>query len=161
MGRGRFERNGRDKPKAGAGKKMLSLERGSVNYPKKVKILLMNGNLHPCARIVPASTLSIIVNIHCFIDLFILVLNIGCILTVYIIGHGWVLVECSCCSVRNKRKARRMEIEGAKNSKTCQRCKNSYDPLSNTSFSCRIHPSFFVSRRHDDQKSFELHSLHI
>ena len=88
MGRGRFEGNGRDKPKAGAGK-MQSLERGSVNYTKKrVKIPLMNGNLHPCARIVPASTLSVMVNIHCFIDLFILVLNTGCMLTVYIIGHG-------------------------------------------------------------------------
>ena len=48
--------NGRDKPKAGTGK-MQSLERGSVNYTKKrVKIPLMNGNLHPCARIVPGSS---------------------------------------------------------------------------------------------------------
>ena len=161
MGRGRFEGNGRDKPKAGA-RKMQSLERASVNYTtKKIKILLMNRNLHPCARIVPASTLSVMVNIHCFIDLFILVLNIGCMLTIYIIGHGWVLVESACCSVKNKRTTRRMEIEGAKNSKTCQCCKTSYDPSSNTSSSCRIHPSFFVSRRHDDQKVFELPSLHI
>nr|XP_007131511.1 hypothetical protein PHAVU_011G019000g [Phaseolus vulgaris]ESW03505.1 hypothetical protein PHAVU_011G019000g [Phaseolus vulgaris] len=38
------------------------------------------------------------------------------------------------------------------NSKVCKRCKQSYDPNSNTSTSCRFHPSFFVCRRHDDQK---------
>ncbi|CAK9309052.1 unnamed protein product [Citrullus colocynthis] len=36
--------------------------------------------------------------------------------------------------------------------KLCQRCNRSYLPSSNSSFSCRFHPSFFVCRRHDDQK---------
>jgi hypothetical protein len=34
----------------------------------------------------------------------------------------------------------------------CQRCKMSFNKVSNTSSSCRFHPAFFVSRRHDDQK---------
>ncbi|KAL2921453.1 LIM and cysteine-rich domains protein 1 [Bienertia sinuspersici] len=38
--------------------------------------------------------------------------------------------------------------------KVCKRCKVSFTPSSNTSFSCRFHPSFFVCRRHDDQKRF-------
>lgn len=36
--------------------------------------------------------------------------------------------------------------------KLCRRCKASYDPSANTRLSCRFHPSFFVCRRHDDQK---------
>ncbi|XP_057970045.1 uncharacterized protein LOC131159296 [Malania oleifera] len=38
--------------------------------------------------------------------------------------------------------------------KVCKRCKQSYSPSSNTSSSCRFHPSFFVCRRHDDQKRY-------
>ncbi|CAD6335178.1 unnamed protein product [Miscanthus lutarioriparius] len=33
-----------------------------------------------------------------------------------------------------------------------RRCKTSYDPSANTRLSCRFHPSFFLCRRHDDQK---------
>ncbi|XP_048426945.1 uncharacterized protein LOC125471093 isoform X1 [Pyrus x bretschneideri] len=36
-----------------------------------------------------------------------------------------------------------------------KRCNDSYRASSNTSFSCRFHPSFFVCRRHDDQKRIE------
>ncbi|KAJ4829519.1 hypothetical protein Tsubulata_011999 [Turnera subulata] len=36
--------------------------------------------------------------------------------------------------------------------KTCKRCKQTFTQASNTSTSCRFHPSFFVCRRHDDQK---------
>ncbi|KAH9326492.1 hypothetical protein KI387_006670 [Taxus chinensis] len=42
----------------------------------------------------------------------------------------------------------------ANNFKTCKRCKSTFDPFSNSSSSCRFHPSFFVSRRHDDQKRY-------
>ncbi|KAL6972258.1 hypothetical protein U1Q18_031946 [Sarracenia purpurea var. burkii] len=35
----------------------------------------------------------------------------------------------------------------------CRRCKQSYKPSINNPSSCRFHPSFFVCRRHDDQKS--------
>ncbi|AQK61489.1 putative carbohydrate esterase [Zea mays] len=38
--------------------------------------------------------------------------------------------------------------------KTCRKCKASYDPSANTRLSCRFHPSFFVCRRHDDQKRY-------
>ncbi|XP_077235304.1 F-box only protein [Tasmannia lanceolata] len=38
--------------------------------------------------------------------------------------------------------------------RVCRRCKDTYHPHSNTSSSCRFHPSFFVSRRHDDQKRY-------
>ncbi|XP_066368520.1 uncharacterized protein [Miscanthus floridulus] len=38
--------------------------------------------------------------------------------------------------------------------KLCRRCKTSYDPSVNTRLSCRFHPSFFVCRRHDDQKRY-------
>ncbi|CAL5367980.1 unnamed protein product [Camellia sinensis] len=34
----------------------------------------------------------------------------------------------------------------------CKRCKQTYNPSSNSSSSCCFHPSFFVCRRHDDQK---------
>ncbi|KAJ0078756.1 hypothetical protein Patl1_23720 [Pistacia atlantica] len=37
--------------------------------------------------------------------------------------------------------------------KLCKRCHQTYTSQSNTSSSCRFHPSFFVCRRHDDQKS--------
>ncbi|CAL5323537.1 hypothetical protein CsSME_00002239 [Camellia sinensis var. sinensis] len=36
----------------------------------------------------------------------------------------------------------------------CKRCKQTYNPSSNSSSSCRFHPSFFVCRRHDDQKRY-------
>ncbi|KAF3651827.1 putative WEB family protein, chloroplastic-like [Capsicum annuum] len=38
------------------------------------------------------------------------------------------------------------------NEKVCKRCKQTYSAASNNSNSCRFHPSFFVCRRHDDQK---------
>ncbi|XXG77926.1 hypothetical protein AAC387_Pa08g1977 [Persea americana] len=38
--------------------------------------------------------------------------------------------------------------------KICKRCKGTFDVSSNTPSSCRFHPSFFVSRRHDDQKRY-------
>ncbi|EYU19749.1 hypothetical protein ABFS82_06G091500 [Erythranthe guttata] len=40
--------------------------------------------------------------------------------------------------------------------KLCKRCKQSYaaSSSSNTADSCRFHPSFFVCRRHDDQKRY-------
>ncbi|XP_004505587.1 uncharacterized protein [Cicer arietinum] len=40
------------------------------------------------------------------------------------------------------------------NWKVCKRCKQTYNPASNSSTSCRFHPSFFVCRRHDDQKRY-------
>ncbi|KAA0032098.1 uncharacterized protein E6C27_scaffold223G00780 [Cucumis melo var. makuwa] len=36
--------------------------------------------------------------------------------------------------------------------KLCRICNRPYLPSSNSSSSCRFHPSFFVCRRHDDQK---------
>ncbi|XP_021656611.1 uncharacterized protein LOC131178730 isoform X2 [Hevea brasiliensis] len=36
--------------------------------------------------------------------------------------------------------------------KLCKRCKQSFTSSSNASSACRFHPSFFVCRRHDDQK---------
>ncbi|KAJ6433811.1 hypothetical protein OIU74_026896, partial [Salix koriyanagi] len=36
--------------------------------------------------------------------------------------------------------------------KICKRCKQTFTSSSNTSSACRFHPSFFVCRRHDDQK---------
>lgn len=41
----------------------------------------------------------------------------------------------------------------------CKRCKQTYNPASNSSTSCRFHPSFFVCRRHDDQKRWPFYSL--
>ncbi|KNA14284.1 hypothetical protein SOVF_108840 isoform A [Spinacia oleracea] len=38
--------------------------------------------------------------------------------------------------------------------KVCRRCKVSFNPCSNPPSSCRFHPSFFVCRRHDDQKRY-------
>ncbi|CAE5962895.1 unnamed protein product [Arabidopsis arenosa] len=38
--------------------------------------------------------------------------------------------------------------------KLCQRCKKSYTDSLNDTSSCRFHPSFFVCRRHDDQKRY-------
>ncbi|KAK7855631.1 uncharacterized protein LOC111996823 [Quercus suber] len=40
------------------------------------------------------------------------------------------------------------------NKKICKRCHQNYTPSSNTPSSCRFHPSFFVCRRHDDQKRY-------
>ncbi|KAF7148843.1 hypothetical protein RHSIM_Rhsim03G0223400 [Rhododendron simsii] len=37
----------------------------------------------------------------------------------------------------------------------CKRCKQNYTTSSNNPTSCRFHPSFFVCRRHDDQKRVE------
>ncbi|XP_020572196.1 uncharacterized protein LOC110019023 [Phalaenopsis equestris] len=38
--------------------------------------------------------------------------------------------------------------------KLCRRCKALYYPASNTPSSCRFHVSFFVCRKHDDQKRY-------
>ncbi|XP_024376328.1 uncharacterized protein [Physcomitrium patens] len=38
--------------------------------------------------------------------------------------------------------------------KTCKRCKASFAVVSNSSSACRFHPTYFVSRRHDDQKRY-------
>ncbi|KAI3995936.1 hypothetical protein MKX01_039655 [Papaver californicum] len=38
--------------------------------------------------------------------------------------------------------------------KLCKRCKQTFDISTNNSSSCRFHPYFFVSRRHDDQKRY-------
>ncbi|XP_020093786.1 uncharacterized protein LOC109713910 [Ananas comosus] len=38
--------------------------------------------------------------------------------------------------------------------KLCRRCKRRFDPSKNTPSSCSFHPSFFVCRRHDDQKRY-------
>lgn len=38
----------------------------------------------------------------------------------------------------------------------CKRCKQNYTASSNNPTSCRFHPSFFVCRRHDDQKRYGL-----
>ncbi|CAD5174608.1 unnamed protein product [Musa acuminata subsp. malaccensis] len=38
--------------------------------------------------------------------------------------------------------------------KLCRRCKETFNSSSNTPSSCRFHPSFFVCRRHDDQKRY-------
>uniref|UniRef100_A0A2P2L2K5 Uncharacterized protein LOC101291673 n=1 Tax=Rhizophora mucronata TaxID=61149 RepID=A0A2P2L2K5_RHIMU len=46
----------------------------------------------------------------------------------------------------------KMETEEKEKEILCKRCKNTYISSSNTSSSCRFHPSFFVCRRHDDQK---------
>ncbi|XP_030469048.1 uncharacterized protein LOC115687570 [Syzygium oleosum] len=46
------------------------------------------------------------------------------------------------------------EGDEQKVAKTCKRCKHSYAPSSNHSSACRFHPSFFVSRRHDDQRRY-------
>jgi len=61
---------------------------------------------------------------------------------------------------------RKMEKEKQKewilsNSKVCKRCKQSYDPNSNTSTSCRFHTSFFVCRRHDDQKRYPFYQFDL
>ncbi|XP_010273145.1 PREDICTED: uncharacterized protein LOC104608759 isoform X1 [Nelumbo nucifera] len=45
--------------------------------------------------------------------------------------------------------------------KLCRRCKETFNPSSNNTSSCRFHPSFFVSRRHDDQKRFLQHVGHV
>ncbi|KAI3967181.1 hypothetical protein MKX01_042766 [Papaver californicum] len=38
--------------------------------------------------------------------------------------------------------------------KLCKRRKQTFDISTNNSSSCRFHPSFFVSRRHDYQKRY-------
>ncbi|KAF3432644.1 hypothetical protein FNV43_RR23746 [Rhamnella rubrinervis] len=57
---------------------------------------------------------------------------------------GWVLDW-----IRMEKEKREIEI-----GKVCKRCKQIYSPRSNTPSSCRFHPSFFVCRRHDDQKRY-------
>jgi hypothetical protein len=42
--------------------------------------------------------------------------------------------------------------------KVCRRCKGRYEPSANAPGSCRFHPSFFVCRRHDDQKRYPFDS---
>ncbi|XP_047338800.1 uncharacterized protein LOC124942357 [Impatiens glandulifera] len=46
------------------------------------------------------------------------------------------------------------ENEVAMKFSICKRCKQSFNPSENALSSCRFHPSFFVSRRHDDQKRY-------
>ena len=46
------------------------------------------------------------------------------------------------------------ERQEEKVKKVCKRCHQNYTPSSNTPSSCRFHPSFFVCRRHDDQKRY-------
>ncbi|CAN6291015.1 unnamed protein product, partial [Urochloa humidicola] len=55
-----------------------------------------------------------------------------------------------------KRKGAAMDsgVAAAAAAKLCRRCKGAYDPSANTRLSCRFHPSFFVCRRHDDQKRY-------
>ncbi|GAA0143529.1 hypothetical protein LIER_04195 [Lithospermum erythrorhizon] len=38
--------------------------------------------------------------------------------------------------------------------RVCKRCKKPFIASLNDSNSCRFHPSFFVCRRHDDQKRY-------
>ncbi|KAL9237682.1 hypothetical protein vseg_012202 [Gypsophila vaccaria] len=38
--------------------------------------------------------------------------------------------------------------------KLCKRCKGTFTTSSNSSSSCHFHPSFYVCRRHDDQKRY-------
>ncbi|KAL1565452.1 hypothetical protein AAHA92_07668 [Salvia divinorum] len=47
-------------------------------------------------------------------------------------------------------------VKEAENQKptVCRRCKELYTAASNSPNSCRFHPSFFVCRRHDDQKRY-------
>ncbi|XP_057774079.1 uncharacterized protein LOC130993268 [Salvia miltiorrhiza] len=47
-------------------------------------------------------------------------------------------------------------VKEAENQKqtVCRRCKQLYTAVSNSPDSCRFHPSFFVCRRHDDQKRY-------
>ncbi|KAK4792526.1 hypothetical protein SAY86_022961 [Trapa natans] len=47
-----------------------------------------------------------------------------------------------------------MEKVEPEKEKTCKRCKQVYKTSTNSSFSCRFHPTFFVCRRHDDQKRY-------
>ena len=51
-----------------------------------------------------------------------------------------------------KESERQPEQELEKVKKVCKRCHQNYTSSSNTPSSCRYHPSFFVCRRHDDQK---------
>ncbi|KAK7263994.1 hypothetical protein RJT34_31595 [Clitoria ternatea] len=51
-------------------------------------------------------------------------------------------------------KRAKMEKSEKESEKVCKRCKQTYKPSSNTSTSCRFHTSFFVCRRHDDQKRY-------
>lgn len=60
---------------------------------------------------------------------------------------GWVGLDWIRMEKETEKKKRVIEIE-----KVCKRCKQIYSPCSNTPSSCRFHPSFFVCRRHDDQK---------
>lgn len=46
------------------------------------------------------------------------------------------------------------EEQEQEDKKLCKRCHQNYTPSSNTPSSCRFHPSFFVCRRHDDQKRY-------
>ncbi|KAL5724875.1 hypothetical protein ACHQM5_008084 [Ranunculus cassubicifolius] len=46
------------------------------------------------------------------------------------------------------------EEQQQNNNKLCKRCKQTYNMANNKSTSCRFHPKFFVSRRHDDQKRY-------
>eukprot|EP00250_Pteridium_aquilinum_P029818 c40176_g1_i1 orf=378-650(-) len=50
--------------------------------------------------------------------------------------------------------ARAGEQDKEPKQRLCRRCKVLYNPDSNSPISCRFHPSFFVSRRHDDQQRY-------
>ncbi|XP_035542422.1 uncharacterized protein LOC109004570 isoform X3 [Juglans regia] len=50
------------------------------------------------------------------------------------------------------RRAMEKESRIQQEKKLCRRCNQTYTPSSNTPSSCRYHTSFFVCRRHDDQK---------
>ena len=51
-----------------------------------------------------------------------------------------------------EKESERQPEQEEKVKKVCKRCHQNYTPSSNTPSSCRYHPSFFVCRRHDDQK---------
>ncbi|KAG9155738.1 hypothetical protein Leryth_003993 [Lithospermum erythrorhizon] len=55
--------------------------------------------------------------------------------------------------VAKKMEKREKDIENEKE-RVCKRCKKSFIASLNDSNSCRFHPSFFVCRRHDDQKRY-------
>ena len=57
-----------------------------------------------------------------------------------------------------KKKRHKMEkkSEQKEEKKVCKRCHQNYSTSSNTPSSCRFHTSFFVCRRHDDQKRYTL-----
>lgn len=53
-----------------------------------------------------------------------------------------------------EKESERQQEQEQEDKKVCKRCHQNYTPSSNTPSSCRFHPSFFVCRRHDDQKRY-------